>query len=104
MIDDEEIKAEANRLRQSAWMNSDKGLTDQELALKKLRTQHIPKKRGVTFGPMSGDEKSTAVWLASNIDDVPRPLRVFLSDKFGMSFDEAGRVVSEASRLLGREL
>lgn len=103
-INDEEIKAAENRLRQSAWMNSDKGLTDQELALKKLRTQHIPKKRGVTFGAMTGDVKSAAIWLASNIDDVARPLRSTISSLYRMSYDDAGRVVAEASRLLGREL
>lgn len=103
-FDEQEIKAAENRLRQSGWMNSDKGLTDQEVELKKLRTQHIPKKKGVSFGQMTGDVQSAAIWLAKNIDDVSRPLRPFISRHFGMSFDEAGRVVHEAGRLLGREL
>jgi hypothetical protein len=101
---DDEIIAEANRLRQSAWMNSDAGLTDQEVELKQLRRQHIPKRPGVTFGPMTGDVKSAALWLATNIDEADRPLRPFIAQIFDMSFDDAGRVVAEAERLLGRPL
>jgi hypothetical protein len=103
MFDDDEIKAAANRLRQSGWLNSDRNLTEQEKALKKLRTQHVPKK-AAGFGPIPSDVKSAGIWLASNIDRVARPLRSTIAAKFGMSFDDAGRVVSEASRLLGREL
>lgn len=104
IFSDDEIKAAENRVRQSGWMNSDKGLTDQEVELKKLRVQHVPKKRGVTFGAMTGDAKQAATWLAANIDDAPRPLRPFISSHFNMSFDEAGRVVAEAERLLGRSI
>lgn len=104
MFSQDEITAEANRLRQSNWMRSDKNLTDQELELKKLRTQHIPKKPGVTFGKMTGGEREAAVWLAKNADDAPRPLRSFLVDHFDLSFDDAGRAVAEAERLLGRPL
>ena len=102
-LDDDEIKAAENRLRQSGWLNSDRNLTEQEKALKKLRTHHVPKKV-VGFGPMPGDVKTAAIWLAQNIDKVSRPLRSTIATRFGMSFDDAGRVVSEASRLLGREL
>ncbi|MBN9334914.1 hypothetical protein [Devosia sp.] len=104
MFDDDEIKAEANRLRQSGWLNSDRNLTEQEKALKKLRTQRVPKKRAPGFGPMTGDVKTAAIWVASNIDQVSRPLRSTISAQFGMSYDDAGRVVAEAGRLLGREL
>lgn len=104
MFDDSEIKAAENRLRQRGWMNTDKGLTEQEVTLKKLRTQHVPKNPGVSFAPLAGDVKTAAIWLAKNIDDAQRPLRPFIASHFGLSFDDAGRVVAEASRLLGREL
>jgi hypothetical protein len=100
MIDESEIKAAANRLRQQGWDRPSDEQTKEQRTRKALRKVHRPE-RDKGFGDLAGDVKSAALWLAANPKKATRPIRAFMADKFGLSFDDAGRAVAEAERLLG---
>jgi hypothetical protein len=103
MIDQDEVTAAANRLRQSGWMRPSDEQTPEQRQIKKLRKVHRPE-RDKGFGDLPRDARSAGLWLATNPGAARHPLRPFLVERFGLSFDDAGRAIAEAERLTGATL
>ena len=102
IFEDDDIKAAANRLRASGWTEK----TPEGRPALPSRRHRRPRARDRGLGILDGKVRMAGAWLAENIDSKPvlTPIRQFIADKFGLSFDDAGRAVAEASRLSGVQL
>jgi hypothetical protein len=105
-IDDDEIRAAANRLRQAGWTDTGPAFGDgtkpEGKQRRHLKTSPVDPDGGLIFP--TGKAMAAAEWLAEHRDEAIYPLRQFMVDKFHLSYDEAVQAVSEAERLSGESL
>jgi hypothetical protein len=107
-MEDDDIAAEANRLRLSGWTAPPRAFTPEQSrhVMKLRRLGHAATRpepdRG--FGTLDSRVKEIGLWLATNPGEAGHLPRSYIADRFKLSFDDAGRAVAEAERLLGAKL
>jgi hypothetical protein len=95
-IDDDDIKAAANRLRHSGWLDTG---SDEQPARRKRRPIAPPP---VRFGGIEASVKFAAQEMAKERDDYTSwPLISEIAQAYGFGFDDAFRALAEAKRLAG---
>lgn len=96
IFEDDEIKAAANRLRQSGWMDDQ---TTERRSTRKRKIAPAPTR----FGSLEGAIVAAAKALAKEYDGYSWPTYSEVSGEYGFSFDDAVRALMEAKRLAGEQ-
>lgn len=91
MMDDDDVKAMENRLRTNGWTSKP------EPYFQASRVRPAAK----SLMPIEDKIKQAARYLAHECKGGTWPIYQWVADEYGLSFDDAVRVVGEAKRLVG---